>query len=147
MSLDKEIMIEAPNEETGEIEQYILTPASKKKKVVKGDWVMMFQEGLNKVAQLDLQGQTYRVYMVLLAKLDYENWLRISQKDISEKLGMKTPHVSRAIKELIEHGILVKGPKVGTSNTYRLDPDFAFRGKDVHMARVRKEVNHLKRIK
>ncbi|MEI4624108.1 helix-turn-helix domain-containing protein (plasmid) [Bacillus pfraonensis] len=145
-SLDKDIFIEVPDEETGEIQQYLLTPA-KKKKVYKGDWVMVFQEGLTYVAKLNLKGETLRVYMILLSKLDYENWLRIRQKDIAEELGMKPPHVSRAIKELSNHGILVKGPKVGASNTYRLDPSFAFRGRDKNLEQVRKEVKHLKVIK
>ncbi|MBD2790586.1 helix-turn-helix domain-containing protein, partial [Xenorhabdus sp. DI] len=86
-------------------------------------------------------------YMILLAKLDYENWLRIRQKDIAKELNMNPPHVSRAIKELFEHGILVKGPKIGASNTYRLDPSFAFRGRDKNLEQVRKEVKHLKIIK
>jgi len=146
MSLDKDIFIEVPDQNTGEIEQYLLTPA-KKKKVYKGDWLLMFQEGLEQVATLNLKGETLRVYMILLAKLDYENWLRIRQIDISEKLNIKKQAVSRAIKELLEHKIIVKGPKVGNSNTYRLDPSFGFRGKDVNISKVRKEVEHLKRIK
>ncbi|MQR84372.1 helix-turn-helix domain-containing protein [Bacillus megaterium] len=146
MSLDKDVFIEVPDENTGEIEQYLLTPA-KKKKVYKGDWLLMFQEGLEQVATLNLKGETLRVYMILLAKLDYENWLRIRQIDISEKLGIKKQAVSRAIKELLDHKIIVKGPKVGNSNTYRLDPSFGFRGKDVNISKVRKEIDHLKRIK
>ncbi|MBW3496897.1 helix-turn-helix domain-containing protein [Bacillus sp. FDAARGOS_1420] len=145
-SLDKDIFIEVPDEKTGEIQQYLLTP-TKQKKVYKGDWVMMFQEGLTHVAKLNLKGETLRVYMILLAKLDYENWLRIRQKDLAEELNMKPPHISRAIKELFEHGILVKGPKVGASNTYRLDPSFAFRGRDKNLEQVRKEVKHHKIIK
>ncbi|ECL9256531.1 helix-turn-helix domain-containing protein [Campylobacter jejuni] len=144
--LNKEIFVEVPNEETGEIQQYLLTPA-KKKKVYKGDWVMMFQEGLTHVAKLNLKGETLRVYMILLAKLDYENWLRVRQQDIADELNIKKQAVSRAIKELFEHGILVKGPKVGASNTYRLDPSFAFRGRDKNLEQVRKEVKHLKIIK
>ncbi|MBD2827223.1 helix-turn-helix domain-containing protein, partial [Xenorhabdus sp. 5] len=93
--LDKDIFVEVPDEKTGEIQQYLLTPA-KKKKVYKGDWVMMFQEGLTHVAKLNLKGETLRVYMILLAKLDYENWLRIRQKDIADELNMNPPHVSRA---------------------------------------------------
>ncbi|MGR5968999.1 replication/maintenance protein RepL [Bacillus paranthracis] len=135
--LDKEIFVEVPDEETGEIQQYLLTPA-KKKKVYKGDWVMMFQEGLTHVAKLNLKGETLRVYMILLAKLDYENWLRVRQQDIADELNIKKQAVSRAIKELFEHGILVKGPKVGASNTYRLDPSFAFRGRDKNLEQVRK---------
>jgi hypothetical protein len=43
---------------------------------------------------------------------------------------------------------LVKGPKIGASNTYRLDPSFAFRGRDKQfLEQVRKEVKHLKIIK
>lgn len=144
--LDNEILVEVPDEETGEIQQYLLTPA-KKKKVYKGDWVMMFQEGLTHVAKLNLKGETLRVYMILLAKLDYENWLRVRQQDIADELNIKKQAVSRAIKELFEHGILVKGPKVGASNTYRLDPSFAFRGRDKNLEQVRKEVKHLKIIK
>ncbi|MBD2786882.1 helix-turn-helix domain-containing protein, partial [Xenorhabdus sp. 3] len=101
-----------PDEKTGEIQQYLLTPA-KKKKVYTGDWVMMFQEGLTHVAKLNLKGETLRVYMILLAKLDYENWLRVRQQDIADELNIKKQAVSRAITELFEHGILVKGPKVG----------------------------------
>ncbi|WP_412839894.1 replication/maintenance protein RepL [Bacillus paranthracis] len=144
--LNKEIFVEVPNEETGENQQYLLTPA-KKKKVYKGDWVMMFQEGLTHVAKLNLKGETLRVYMILLAKLDYENWLRVRQQDIADELNIKKQAVSRAIKELFEHGILVKGPKVGASNTYRLNPSFAFRGRDKNLEQVRKEVKHLKIIK
>ncbi|MEC5308844.1 replication/maintenance protein RepL [Bacillus thuringiensis] len=144
--LDKEIFVEVPDEETGEIQQYLLTPA-KKKKVYKGDWGMMFQEGLTHVAKLNLKGETLRVYMILLAKLDYENWLRVRQQDIADELHIKKQAVSRAIKELFDHGILVKGPKVGASNTYRLDPSFAFRGRDKNFDQVKKEIKHLKIIK
>ncbi|WP_236828968.1 helix-turn-helix domain-containing protein [Bacillus thuringiensis] len=108
---------------------------------------MMFQERLTHVAKLNLKGETLRVYMILLAKLDYENWLRVRQQDIADELNIKKQAVSRAIKELFEHGILVKGPKVGASNTYRLDPSFAFRGRDKNLEQVRKEVKHLKIIK
>ena len=146
MSIDNEIIIEAPNEDTGEITQYLITPA-KKKKVAKGDWALMFLEGAREIAKLKLKGESLRVYMILLSKLDYENWLRFRQKDIAEELDMQKQHVSRAIKELTDNGILVRGPKVSNAYTYRLDPSFAFRGKDVNIPKVRKEINHLKRIK
>ncbi len=146
MSLDKEIIIEAPHEETGEIKQYIITPA-KPKKAPKGDWVMMFQEGARSIAKMNLKGESMRVYMILLSKLDYENWLRFRQKDIADELDMKTPNVSRAMKELVDNGIIIRGPKVSNAYAYRLDPSFAFRGKDVNISKVRKEIHHLKLIK
>ncbi|MGR5990016.1 hypothetical protein ACT7C6_08345 [Bacillus paranthracis] len=42
--LDKEIFVEVPDEETGEIKQYLLTPV-KRKKFTRGIKAM-FQEGL-----------------------------------------------------------------------------------------------------
>ncbi|MEK4503568.1 hypothetical protein [Bacillus sp. FSL R12-0069] len=89
-SFDKDIFIEVPDEKTGEIQQYLLTP-TKKKKVYKEDWVMVFQEGLTYVAKLNLKSETLRVYMIILSKLDYENWLRIRQKFRRNPKRSKTP--------------------------------------------------------
>lgn len=143
--LKEDIFIEVPDE-NGEIHQYILTPA-KRKKVPKGDWIMAFQESLLHLAKANLSGETSRVLFFLMYKLDYENWLRISQISIAEELGLKKQQVNRSIKQLIEKGIIVKGPKVGNSLTYRLDPAFAFKGQDRNIKKVRNEVDHLKRIK
>ncbi|PGT48543.1 hypothetical protein COD14_31380 [Bacillus cereus] len=88
----------------------------------------MFQEGLTYVTELNLTGATLRIYIILLSKLDYINWLTIRQKDIAEKLLLKREEVSRAIKELCIHGILVKNSRIGISTTYRLNPSFTFRG-------------------
>ncbi|MGR5990015.1 hypothetical protein ACT7C6_08340 [Bacillus paranthracis] len=49
------------------------------------------------------KGETLRVYMILLAKLDYENWLRVRQQDIADALDIKKQAVSRAIKELFQN--------------------------------------------
>lgn len=143
--IKEDIFIEVPDE-NGEIHQYILTPA-KRKKVPKGDWIMAFQESLLHLAKANLSGETSRVLFFLMYKLDYENWLRISQISIAEELGLKKQQVNRSIKQLIEKGIIVKGPKVGNSLTYRLDPAFAFKGQDRNIKKVRNEVDHLKRIK
>ncbi|WP_147238663.1 winged helix-turn-helix domain-containing protein, partial [Acinetobacter baumannii] len=48
--------------------------------------------------------------------------------DIAESLGMKKPNVSKAVKNLIEFGIILEGPKIGRSKTYRLNPQFGWKG-------------------
>lgn len=90
---------------------------------------MAMQEGLIWLAKQDLTGEQMRVLMFVMGKLDFENWLRLSQAEIAKELGMKRPHVSRAINKLVEKGIIHKGPKVGTSWTYRLDPNFGWKGR------------------
>lgn len=76
----------------------------------------------------ELNHDQMRVLMVLLADLDYENYIQVAQIDIAEALRMQKTHVSRAIKNLIEFGIIIEGPKIGRSKTYRLNPQFGWKG-------------------
>ncbi|RVR63714.1 hypothetical protein EOL30_28795, partial [Citrobacter freundii] len=69
-----------------------------------------------------------RVIMALLADLDYENYIQLAQIHIAEALRMQKTHVSRAIKNMIEFGIIIEGPKIGRSKTYRLNPQFGWKG-------------------
>ena len=62
---------------------------------------MMFQEGLTHVAKLNLKGETLRVYMILLAKLDYENWLRVRQQDIADELNIKNKQFQEQLKNYL----------------------------------------------
>lgn len=48
--------------------------------------------------------------------------------DIADELKMQKTNVSRAIKNLIYFGIILKGPKSGRSKTYRLNPQFGWKG-------------------
>jgi DNA-binding transcriptional regulator YhcF (GntR family) len=112
--------------ETGEM-IYALVPV--RQKYATGGFLMAMQEGLIWLAKQDLTGEQMRVLMFVMGKLDFENWLRLSQAEIAKELGMKRPHVSRAINKLVEKGIIHKGPKVGTSWTYRLDTNFGWKGR------------------
>ena len=76
----------------------------------------------------ELNHDQMRVLMALLADLDYENYIQVAQIDIAEALRMQKTHVSRAIKNLIEFGIIIEGPKIGRSKTYRLNPQFGWKG-------------------
>ncbi|ECJ2098818.1 hypothetical protein ACI5M7_005093, partial [Salmonella enterica subsp. enterica serovar Typhimurium] len=40
----------------------------------------------------------------------------------------KKSAVSRAIRHLLEFGIILEGPKIGRSKTYRLNPQFGWKG-------------------
>lgn len=81
-----------------------------------------------KIIATELNHEQTKVLMMLLADLDYENYIQVAQIDIAESLGMKKPNVSKAVKNLIEFGIILKGPKIGRSKTYRLNPQFGWKG-------------------
>lgn len=61
------------------------------------------------------------LYLVGIA--DYSNYVKMSQKEIAEKLNKKQPHISRSIKKLREYGFLSTQYK-----GIRLHLDLAWKG-------------------
>lgn len=101
---------------------------------------MAMQEGFIHIAKLGLSGEQMNVLFLIFGKLDFENWLRLSQKEIADELGMKRPNVSRAMKVLTQKGIIHRGPKVGTMLTYRLDPNFGVKGRAKNEKNIRQDI-------
>lgn len=92
-------------------------------------FLMIFQYALEQIAKdKTLTGETMRVLIHLLAKLDFENYILIPQTKIAEDLEMRKQHVSRAIQNLIERGIVLEGPKVNRSRGYRLNHNLGWKG-------------------
>ena len=93
-------------------------------------WVMNSQEALEIVAKdKDIKGETYRVLFFICARLDFENWVQISITEIANELGMHQPDVSKAMKVLETKEIILRGPKVGRSYAFMLNPEFGWKGK------------------
>lgn len=119
--------------DTGEIVEgvFAIMPVRKRNGFSEG-WFAMSNEALAQVLTLttnrQLQLRDLEVLFAMLEVLELENFLRISQKNLAERLGMLQPHVSRSIGVLLKHGILLAGPKIGTSSTYRLNPRFGWKG-------------------
>ena len=90
----------------------------------------MYQAMMLKLAQLNLPNEQYRVFLALISKVDFDNYLRISQTEMAKELGMSRPNVARAIKGLCNLSIIVEGPRAGLNKTYRLNPYIAHKGKD-----------------
>jgi len=112
--------------ETGEVTAYINKP---KRNYLGVHWVATFQEGLAWMAkQEEMTGEQWRVFAYLVSRLDFDNYLKIAQKEIAEELHMNVKAVSRAIRGLKELDIIAVGPMAGHSKTYRLNPRIAHRG-------------------
>ena len=76
----------------------------------------------------ELSHEQTKVLMILLSDLDYENYIQVAQVDIAQKLKMQKTNVSRAMKNLMMMEIILEGPKIGRSKTYRLNPQFGWKG-------------------
>ena len=113
-------------------------------------WVMNSQEALEIVAKdKDIKGETYRVLFFICARLDFENWVQISITEIADELDLKQPSVSRAMKVLETKEIILRGPKVGRSYAFMLNPDFGWKGKVKNLDKYReqKEKERIKNVR
>ena len=94
---------------------------------------MTFQDSLAMIAEdKELTGETLRVYMLALSELEFENYITIKQVAIAEKLGMQKTNVSRAMKQLVDKGIILK-VKEGATTGYKLNPTYGWKGKVSNM--------------
>jgi hypothetical protein len=72
----------------------------------------------------ELDGVDLRVFLYLFSRLDFENYMRVSQLEIAEVLERRKEHISRSMKKLTEKRIILEGGKVNRSSTWRLNPDY-----------------------
>ena len=128
------------DQDTGEILEGVVVYCGVKHNPYSTGWVMNSQEALKLLAiDKELKGETYRVLLLLLSLLDFENWIQVTQKEISETLEMRKSQVSRAVNVLEEKGIVLKGPKVGRSYAFRLNPRFGWKGDVKNLNDYRKQ--------
>jgi hypothetical protein len=78
-----------------------------------------------------------------MARLDYENWVTVPQNEIAEALDLKRPNVSASIKLLEKKQIILRGPKVGRSSSWRLNPNYGFKGNPVGKVKRHSTKGHL----
>ena len=76
----------------------------------------------------EISGETTKVLVALICHLDFNNFVRISLTDIASHLNIHRPNVSRAIKILECKGVIERGEKVGSIYTFRLNPNYSWRG-------------------
>ena len=88
----------------------------------------MAQEAMMMLAQSNLTGNDMKVMWAMLARLDYENLIQVNQAEVAEQVGMNRHNVNRSIKKLIELGVVLEGVKIGISRSYRLNPNFGWKG-------------------
>lgn len=102
-------------------------------------WVMNSQEAMVILAKdKDIKGETHRVLWFIGGILDFENWVQISITEIANELDLKQPSVSRAMKVLETKEIILRGPKVGRSYAFMLNPEFGWKGKVKNLDEYRK---------
>ena len=117
------------DQQTGEVvEGFVAYVVPKRKNGFQKGWMAMAQEAMMMLAQSNLTGNDMKVMWAMLARLDYENLIQVNQSEVAEQVGMNRHHVNRSIKKLIEMGVVLEGVKIGISRSYRLNPNFGWKG-------------------
>ena len=107
------------------------------------EFLVNFQDSLKAVARR-LSGEEARVLLYLLGTVGMNNeWSLLNQREISEEVEMHQPQVSRALRNLSEKQILIKGVQIGKSHTYTLNPNLGWRGPFKNHAPARKSAPHI----
>ena len=128
---DNQRVIENIDAVTGEVLQGTMMFVPEKKKSAFGkDWFAMAQDALSFLAsnRKVLGEEGFAVFCAVASRLDFENFIQISQVQLARELGMSASNFSRAMKRLATLEIIVKGPKVGVSQTYRMNPSVGWKG-------------------
>lgn len=104
----------------------------------KEDWLVMFQEGLAKIAKMNLSKNAQKVFMYLLSQAAYDNYILLSQGDVARELSIDVSNASKAFKELKNQGVIVVTDKTpGTSLAYRINSHYAWKGTAKQLSKVR----------
>lgn len=116
--------------ETGEVLYYGQLVATPLPKPGIGEEFMMIKQSalLRLAADKDLTGDDRRVLDVYIGYADWENIVRISQKEIADYLDIKPSHVSRSTKKLVEKKILIEIGKCGRHKHYQFNEFYGWKG-------------------
>ncbi len=107
------------------------------------EWFMGFHEAFQELAKdKELRGEPRAVLDYLFAKLSFENFVAVEQKEIVQILSMDKSNVSKAIKLLVEKKIIEKGPRLGNISSFKINPYYCWRGKVKNLIEAREK--HLK---
>lgn len=140
------------DKETGEVLQDGVAVYVGAKIKWRENWFMGIQEAFIALAKdKEITGRPRRVLDYLFGKLGFENYICITQQEVSEELGIAKTHISASIKILMDKGIILKGPKLGRTTAYRLNSEYGWRGKVKNLSKdrqgERRDPGHLKLIK
>ncbi len=108
--------------------------------VIENGWFMAFQDSFEELAKdRELWGQPMAILCYLFSKLDFENDIAIQQADIAKALEIDKHQTSKAMKKLVDKGVIMKGPKIGRASAYKLNINYGWKGKVVNFKKEQKK--------
>ena len=80
---------------------------------------MVNLDGISIARSPDFGREAYKILWYLTARLEFDDFSVLNVGEISGDLGLKSQAVSRALRTLIDSGLVERGPRSGLRNSYR----------------------------
>lgn len=117
---------EVADTETGQVLQVQLVPRGG---ALRGEWIKAMSNAVEAIGlENELTDGDVRVFVVLMGRAMWDNYVVINVAELARDMGRDRSSLHHALGRLVEHGYLIKGPKVGRSPSYRLSPHVAWKG-------------------
>lgn len=127
------------NIETGEVVDFVPVPRYQSHVYHSGGFFMGYQEALARVIDSpDLTDGELRVLFKLLTRLEYNSVVLVNVSELAREMSRDRSGVSRSLKALVDRGVLLRGPKMGRTSSYMLNPELAFVGSAPDRARAQR---------
>lgn len=127
------------NPDTGEVQQGTIFWSENRPNRLTGGFFMGFQEAFIALAcDNDLTPQAQRVLLYLLGKLDFSNFIHITQREIGEVLKISPSNMSKAFAILKRKEIILLAPYKGV-NCYKLNEFYGWRGSVSNLQKEREK--------
>lgn len=118
------------NDTTGTVEFPVAYVVPQQKKILGEAFMLAFQEALIEVSKnRGLTGTDRRVLFYMIGKMEYENLVRLTQRDIAEELKTSQQEVSKSISKLQVEGYLWVDHTYGSAYVYKISEDLVWKGK------------------
>lgn len=113
-----------------------------------GEHIAVMQEAARAVAlDPEITPTAFRLLKYLESILDYENAIRVVQKDIANELSIAPAQINRAMKLLMQKGVVERIECPSLKPVYRLNPHYGWRGKHSKWKEEKYKASPLKLLK
>lgn len=116
------------NMQTGEDMQGIHMYVLPKQKVAFKEFMFLNQEYLDELLDSGFDGNTIRVLLALLRRVDFGNKIPVTQSEIAERLGMDVSNFTRYVSKLVKAGIVIRDGKSGRNAYLSISTDLVWKG-------------------
>ena len=117
----------------------VLNIYPKPKRYLKNTYFRCFsEEAISLAVDKQLSGTDLRVLLAMLANLEFENIINISQQELEKQINISQANISKSIQKLISKGYLQIIDNIGRRNIYMFNPNIAFKTKAENLKEVKR---------